>query len=164
MSPDNEVTYLGEAFQSNRRIPFGIKRADRRQPLYVLGKTGMGKSTLLANIAVADIRAGKGVCVCQPSGDAHRRRCFAPGSVYTRGNSATRTWSDASMSTMTPLERSSPAGRFKRLAKAVLSGLLVLPAVALVAFGPRASHDVPEGRVIVTYWEKWTDFEGVAFP
>jgi multiple sugar transport system substrate-binding protein len=37
-----------------------------------------------------------------------------------------------------------------------------LPALGLIAFGPRTSTSKPEGRVVVTYWEKWTDFEGEA--
>ncbi len=39
---------------------------------------------------------------------------------------------------------------------------LILPALALIAFGPDTSREVPPDRVVVTYWEKWTDFEGTA--
>ncbi len=62
------VTHLGKAFQRHRRIPFGIKRDDRRKPLYIMGKTGMGKSTLLAQIILSDIRAGQGIAVVDPHG------------------------------------------------------------------------------------------------
>jgi hypothetical protein len=67
-SSDNPLTTLGEAIWRHRRERFGIKREDRRKPMYILGKTGMGKSTLLANLVVSDIRAGEGVAVIDPHG------------------------------------------------------------------------------------------------
>jgi len=65
---DEELTVLGETTWRHAHKRFGIKRDDRRLPLYILGKTGMGKSTLLANIAISDIRAGEGVAVIDPHG------------------------------------------------------------------------------------------------
>src|SRR5438445_1270246 len=47
----------------------GILRADRRQHLYVLGKTGSGKTTLLRNLILQDIVDGEGVGVIDPHGD-----------------------------------------------------------------------------------------------
>jgi ABC-type glycerol-3-phosphate transport system substrate-binding protein len=44
----------------------------------------------------------------------------------------------------------------------ILVVLLGLPGVALLAFGPRARHDVPSNRTILRYWEKWTGVEGQA--
>ncbi len=64
----DRLTVLGETSWRNARTRFGIKRRDRRLPLYILGKTGMGKSTLLANIVISDIRAGEGVAVIDPHG------------------------------------------------------------------------------------------------
>src|SRR5437016_455422 len=49
--------------------PFGLPRADRRQHVYVLGKTGSGKTTLLRNLILQDIEAGQGVGVIDPHGD-----------------------------------------------------------------------------------------------
>lgn len=49
--------------------PFGIKTDDRRRHMYVIGKTGMGKSTLLENMVIQDIRAGRGLAVVDPHGD-----------------------------------------------------------------------------------------------
>lgn len=49
--------------------PFGIKPDDRRRHIYVIGKTGMGKSTLLENMIVQDIRRGAGLAVIDPHGD-----------------------------------------------------------------------------------------------
>jgi hypothetical protein len=65
---DNPLTILGDAIYRHHRQRFGIKREDRRKPVYILGKTGMGKSTLLANIVISDIRAGEGVAVVDPHG------------------------------------------------------------------------------------------------
>lgn len=53
----------------NQKKEFGIKMDDRRRHMYVVGKTGMGKSNLLENMVIADIRAGKGVAVIDPHGE-----------------------------------------------------------------------------------------------
>ena len=60
---------LGQAKHRDACIPVQIGREDRRRHLYVVGKTGMGKTTLLQNQVVADIRAGRGVCLIDPHGD-----------------------------------------------------------------------------------------------
>jgi hypothetical protein len=49
--------------------PFGLSRADRRQHLYCVGKTGTGKSTLLRNLILQDIENGEGVALLDPHGD-----------------------------------------------------------------------------------------------
>lgn len=49
--------------------PFGLWRADRRHHTYVIGKTGVGKSTLLRNIILQDVIAGEGVGLIDPHGD-----------------------------------------------------------------------------------------------
>lgn len=48
---------------------FGIKTDDRRRHIYVIGKTGTGKTTLLENMVLSDIMAGHGVCYIDPHGD-----------------------------------------------------------------------------------------------
>jgi len=48
---------------------FGIKRGDRKHHLYLIGKTGMGKTTLLLNMILNDIFSKQGVCVIDPHGD-----------------------------------------------------------------------------------------------
>jgi CxxC-x17-CxxC domain-containing protein len=58
-----ETTYRGQARK------FGIKTDDRRRHMYIIGKTGMGKSTILENMIVNDIKAGHGVAVVDPHGD-----------------------------------------------------------------------------------------------
>ena len=53
----------------NRERVFGIKLDDRRRHVYVIGKTGMGKTTLIENMVYSDIVAGHGVCYVDPHGD-----------------------------------------------------------------------------------------------
>lgn len=73
------VTIIGKTNFRNREQLFGIKDADRRRHVYVIGKTGTGKSTLLENMAIQDIRNGKGVAVVDPHGDlAERILDFVP--------------------------------------------------------------------------------------
>jgi len=63
------ISVLGvTAFRSASRR-FGILPDDRRRHIAILGKTGMGKSTLLSNLIVSDIQAGRGVGVIDPHGD-----------------------------------------------------------------------------------------------
>ncbi|MEK7208358.1 MAG: type IV secretory system conjugative DNA transfer family protein [Patescibacteria group bacterium] len=62
------VTYFAQTDSRGKRVPFGIKSPDRSRHLYVIGKTGMGKSTLLENMAIQDIRNGNGVAFIDPHG------------------------------------------------------------------------------------------------
>lgn len=68
MSNPEKVIYFAETDARNSRIKFGIKQADRSKHVYVIGKTGMGKSTLLENMAVQDIQNGDGMCFIDPHG------------------------------------------------------------------------------------------------
>ncbi len=68
MNDDEKVVYFGETDARNKRVRFGIKKKDRSRHLYAIGKTGMGKSTLLENLAVQDIQNGDGVCFIDPHG------------------------------------------------------------------------------------------------
>jgi CxxC-x17-CxxC domain-containing protein len=66
---ENDVNYFARTnFRNSSRL-FGIKRSDRRQHTYVVGKTGTGKSSLLKNMIVQDIANGEGVCVVDPHGE-----------------------------------------------------------------------------------------------
>ncbi len=69
MINDNEVIFFAQTNFRNQMRRFGIKTDDRRRHMYLIGKTGMGKSTVLENMIVEDIRAGKGVAVVDPHGD-----------------------------------------------------------------------------------------------
>ena len=65
----NEITLFGETNYRNERRRFGIKTDDRRRHMYVIGKTGMGKTTLMENLIVQDIQNGHGCCYIDPHGD-----------------------------------------------------------------------------------------------
>ncbi len=54
----------------NKQVAFGIKPDDRRRHVYIIGKTGMGKTTMIENMIVQDIQAGNGVAFVDPHGDA----------------------------------------------------------------------------------------------
>lgn len=66
-TPD-KVTYFAETDYRSKRIKFGIRDEDRARHMYIIGKTGMGKSTLLENLAIQDIQNGEGLCFIDPHG------------------------------------------------------------------------------------------------
>lgn len=68
MAINGSITYFAATDSRGRRIPFGIKAPDRSRHMYVIGKTGMGKSTLLENMAIQDIQNGNGLCFVDPHG------------------------------------------------------------------------------------------------
>jgi hypothetical protein len=70
MTSGDKVTYFGETDARNKRVKFGIKAEDRTRHMYVIGKTGMGKSNLLENMAIQDIQGGEGICFIDPHGSA----------------------------------------------------------------------------------------------
>ncbi|MFA6215273.1 MAG: type IV secretion system DNA-binding domain-containing protein [Patescibacteria group bacterium] len=59
---------LGENFYRGVKNNVYLRPDDRRRHLYTIGMTGTGKSVLMANLAIQDIRAGRGVCVIDPHG------------------------------------------------------------------------------------------------
>lgn len=67
MDPE-KITYFGETDSRGKRVKFGIKAKDRTRHVYVIGKTGMGKSTLLENMAIQDIQNGEGMAFLDPHG------------------------------------------------------------------------------------------------
>ncbi|MEK9132514.1 MAG: DUF87 domain-containing protein [Patescibacteria group bacterium] len=76
---DEGFTTLGKTNFRGGSQEFGIKTADRRRHIYIIGKTGMGKSTLLENMIFSDIQSGKGLAVVDPHGDlADRVLDFVP--------------------------------------------------------------------------------------
>lgn len=66
---DSEVLLFGRTNYHNQKTPFGLLRTDRARHLYVVGKSGTGKSKLLELLISTDIKEGKGVCVMDPHGD-----------------------------------------------------------------------------------------------
>ena len=77
----NDISFFGVTNFRGERKRFGIKREDRRKHVYVIGKTGMGKSTLLENMTIQDIQAGRGLAVVDPHGEyAEKMLDFIPAS------------------------------------------------------------------------------------
>jgi hypothetical protein len=66
----DRLTFLGFTDIENKTRTFGILQEDRRRHLYLLGKSGMGKSTFLENLALQDIFNGHGICFIDPLGDS----------------------------------------------------------------------------------------------
>ncbi|MDU8914196.1 type IV secretory system conjugative DNA transfer family protein [Aestuariicoccus sp. MJ-SS9] len=62
-------TILGLAHRHTGDFAFGLAAVDRRLHCYVVGQTGTGKSTLLANMASQDAAQGTGFCLIDPHGD-----------------------------------------------------------------------------------------------
>ena len=68
--PDDErrITYFASTHTRGKREMFGIRANDRGKHIYVIGKTGMGKSTMLENLAIQDIQNGEGIAFIDPHG------------------------------------------------------------------------------------------------
>jgi len=64
-----EINFFAKTNYRNRDRIFGIKTDDRRRHFYTLGKTGMGKTSMIQNMAIQDIRAGKGLAIIDPHGE-----------------------------------------------------------------------------------------------
>lgn len=64
-----DVSFFGKTNYRNDNKIFGVKRDDRRRHMYVIGKTGSGKSRLLQLLLMSDLQQGKGCCLIDPHGD-----------------------------------------------------------------------------------------------
>jgi hypothetical protein len=81
---DKRVTYFAATHTRGKRDMFGIRAEDRGKHIYVIGKTGMGKSTMLENMAIQDIQNGEGIAFIDPHGStAEKLLDFVP---YNRIN------------------------------------------------------------------------------
>jgi Type IV secretion-system coupling protein DNA-binding domain len=69
---DGIVRFARVDFRQDRRV-FGIKREDRFSHVYIIGKTGTGKSTLIETMARQDLEAGRGFALIDPHGDLVER-------------------------------------------------------------------------------------------
>ena len=70
MTKNNDINFFGLTTFRNEGKKFGIKTDDRRRHMYLVGKTGMGKTALMQNMAIQDIQAGKGIGFVDPHGEA----------------------------------------------------------------------------------------------
>jgi type IV secretory pathway TraG/TraD family ATPase VirD4 len=80
------ISYFARTNHRNSNVPFGIRQTDRLSHIYVIGKTGVGKSTLLRTLARQDLEAGRGFALIDPHGDlvesvARDAAAKAPGRV-----------------------------------------------------------------------------------
>ena len=136
ISGKNDITIVGETNFRNDRKRFGIKRADRRAHLYIVGKTGTGKSALLETLVRQDIERGEGVAVLDPHGDLVERLLAAvPESrlqdlIYFNVPDAARPLG------FNPLERV-PASKRPLAAHGLLE---VFKKIWLDSWGPRLEH------------------------
>ena len=136
ISGTNDITIIGETNFRNDRKRFGIKRADRRAHIYIVGKTGTGKSALLETLVRQDIEKGEGVAVLDPHGDLVERLLAAvPESrardlIYFNVPDASRPLG------FNPLERV-PASKRPLAANGLLE---VFKKIWLDSWGPRLEH------------------------
>jgi len=122
---DNDFTVLAETDFRGVHRPFGIRRADRRAHLHVVGKTGTGKSTLIANLCRQDIMNGEGLALLDPHGDLVEAvlRMVPPGrlgdliyfNVPDRGHPLGFNPLDSATDAAKPLAASALLGAFKKL-------------------------------------------------
>jgi len=70
---ESDISIFAKADARGSNTPFGIKQADRRGHMYIIGKTGTGKSTLLETLMIDDLRKGQGFAVLDPHGDLIKR-------------------------------------------------------------------------------------------
>ncbi|MDR0650338.1 MAG: type IV secretion system DNA-binding domain-containing protein, partial [Candidatus Peribacteria bacterium] len=66
--PDN-INIVGISDYRSITVPIGIYDEDRLRHVYVIGKTGTGKSKFLLNLMINDIVQGKGIGIIDPHGD-----------------------------------------------------------------------------------------------
>jgi len=70
---EDEITIFAKTTFRNKQVRFGIKTDDRRRHMYLIGKSGTGKSNMLENMAISDIIAGRGVAFVDPHGESAER-------------------------------------------------------------------------------------------
>ncbi len=67
---NEDITFFGITNFRNSDKNFGIKMDDRRRHMYLVGKSGSAKTTIMETMVINDIKAGRGVCFIDPHGDA----------------------------------------------------------------------------------------------
>lgn len=69
MGNEDRISYFGRTNARNSNTHFGIKQEDRLLHVYIIGQTGVGKSTLIKTLAMQDMNAGRGFALIDPHGD-----------------------------------------------------------------------------------------------
>ncbi|MDD2487307.1 MAG: type IV secretion system DNA-binding domain-containing protein [Candidatus Gracilibacteria bacterium] len=69
LNEHEDISPMGTTNFRGVKLDFGILPADRARHIYIIGKTGMGKSTILENMIYDDVCKGKGVALIDPHGD-----------------------------------------------------------------------------------------------
>lgn len=69
-STSDQINFFATTVYRNQPVTFGIRLEDRMRHMYILGKSGTGKSTMLENMAVDDFKKGRGVAFIDPHGDS----------------------------------------------------------------------------------------------
>ncbi len=138
---DARVVILGRTnFRNSHRL-FGIAQPDRRHHIYIIGKTGTGKSTLLETMIWQDMAAGQGLALFDPHGDLVERVLAAvperrkPDLIYFNVPDTARPLG------FNPLERVAPAKR----ALAATGMLEVFKKIWSESWGPRLEHILRNG-------------------
>ncbi len=133
---DNPITLIGRTNYRNQGKTFGIRQADRRAHMYLIGKTGTGKSTLLETMIRQDIEVGRGVALFDPHGDLVER-VVALVQEKRKGDLVYFNVPDAMMPLgFNPLESVPPAKR-----AVAASGMLeVFKKIWAESWGPRLEH------------------------
>jgi len=134
--PDNQIAFFARTNFRNERRAFGIWQSDRRAHMYVIGKTGTGKSTLLETLIRQDIGGDQGVALLDPHGDLVER-VLAAVPERRRGDVIYFNVPDTSRPLgFNPLERVAPEKR-----PLAASGILeVFKKIWLDSWGPRLEH------------------------
>lgn len=73
MNSNQPISFFGKTNAHHPHRHFGIKNNDRFSHIYVIGRTGVGKTTLLETLALQDIQNNRGLCVIDPHGDLAER-------------------------------------------------------------------------------------------
>ncbi len=82
--PKEQVTPIAITNWRDIRKKFGIKQKNRRGHMYVVGKTGTGKSSLLGNMIISDLAYGNGLALIDPHGTWQRRCCASSPSTASK--------------------------------------------------------------------------------
>lgn len=133
---ENRITFIAATNFRDKHVRFGIKRADRRAHVYMIGKTGTGKSALLETLIRQDIEAGEGVALLDPHGDLVER-VLAHVPEYRKSDLIYFNVPDASAPLgFNPLESVPPAKR-----PLAAAGMMeVFKKIWADSWGPRVEH------------------------